>query len=91
MNTEQICLGICPVENNNDSPTYRIHDHAGTNKSSEVSWCEKDNPLSSMVDNIDRGSKCLNDLENIYDVIQHVETMGSANVGNENALNRMVR
>ena len=38
------------------------------------------------VDDIDKGSKSSNDLENEYDGIQNVETTGSDNVGDDKAV-----
>ena len=43
------------------------------------SCCEKDNPPSSMFDDIDKESKSLDDLEKVYDEIQNLETTGSGN------------
>ena len=46
---------------NNDSLTSKIYDRTRTNESSQVSCCEKvkRGPLSSMVDDTDKGSKSL--------------------------------
>ena len=54
------------VVNNNDSPTYGIHNRAvdsSTSKRSEVSYCEKNNP-PSLADDIDKGGKSSDHLEN---------------------------
>ena len=49
-----------------------------TNKRSEVSCCEENNPPSSMVvDVVDKGSESIDDRENEYDGVQNVETTGS--------------
>ena len=55
---------------------------------SEVS--EQNNPPSSMVvDDVDKWSRSSNDLENVYDGIQNVETTGSDHVGEDyNAVNQ---
>ena len=56
MKIDQRALGNAPVGHNNNSPTYVIHNPTtkSTNKRSEVSCCEENNPLSSMVvDDID--------------------------------------
>ena len=46
-----------------------------TNKRSEVAWCEKNNPPSSLVvDDIDEGSRSSDNIENVYDRIQNVNT-----------------
>ena len=74
--------------NNNDSPTYGIHDRtvgSSTSKMSEVSYYEKNNP-PSLVDDIDKGSKSSDHLENQYDGTQNVETTGSDNVGDGDAV-----
>ena len=92
MNLDQRALGNgTTVGHNNDSPTYGIHNRtvgSSASKRSEVSRCEKNNPPSSMmvVDGIDEGSKSSDDLENEYDEIQNLETTGSDNVGDDDAL-----
>ena len=40
------------------------------------------------VDDIDKGSKSSDDLENVYDGIQNVETTGSNNIGDDDALKK---
>ena len=89
MNIDQRALGNGTVGHNNDSPTYRIL-HSLTSTRSEVSCCcEKNNPPSSVViDDIDKGSKSSDDLENEYDGIQNVETTGSDNVGDDDAVKK---
>ena len=70
--------------NNNDSPTYGIHSRtvgSSTSTRSEVSCCEKNNPPSSTVVDIDEGSKSSDDFENEYDGIQNVKTTSSDIVG----------
>ena len=42
---------------NEDIPAYRIHNPTSTNKSSDVSCCEKNNTLSSMVDSTKKSSE----------------------------------
>ena len=63
-----------------DSPAYRIL-HNPTSTRSEVSCCEKNNPPSSTVVDIDEGSKSSDDLENEYDGIQNFKTTNSDIVG----------
>ena len=62
----------------------RTHTHtvgSSTGKRSKVSCCEKNNPPSSMVvDDIDKGRKSSDNLENVYDGIENVKTTGSINV-----------
>ena len=70
MNIDQRALTNGSVKNNNDSSAYRIHDPTSTNKNSEVSWCEKDNPPSSMVDDVVKGRKSSEDPESVYDGIR---------------------
>ena len=69
--------GSSEVGNNNDNPTYGTHNRtvgSSTSKRPEVSCCEKNNPPSSMVvDDIDRGSKSSDNLENEYEGIQNVK------------------
>ena len=48
--------------------------------------CGKKYNTPSMVDDIDEGSKSSDDLENVYDGIQNVETTGSDNVGDDDAV-----
>ena len=75
------------VENNNDSPTYGIRNRTvdSFSKRSTVSGGGKNKPLPSIVVNdIDKGSKSSDGLENRYDGIQNVETTDSDNhVGND--------
>ena len=73
---------------NSDRPTYRIHDRTSTNKSSEVSCCEKYNPPSSMIDDVDKGTKSSDDLEKVYDGNQNLETTDSDNVRDDNSVHR---
>ena len=89
MNIDQRALGNGTVGHNNDSPTYRIlHNPIGPR--SEVSFCEKSNPPSSVVvDEIDKESKSSDYLENKYHHgIQNVKTTGSDNVGDDNAVKK---
>ena len=94
MNIAQRALqdGSSVVGNNNDSPTYGIHNRtfgSSTSKRSEVTYCEKNNPPSSMViDDIDGGSKSSDDLENEYDGIQNVKTTGSDNIEDNDAIKK---
>ena len=80
------------VGNNNDSPTYGIHNHILlvallNSKRSEVSCCEKNNPPSPMVvEGIDKGSKISDDLENEYDGIQNVKSTSSDNVRDDESV-----
>ena len=91
MNNDQRILGNGTVGHNNDSPTYRILRNP-TSTRSEVSCCENNPPLSMVVDDIDKGSKSSDVLENEYDGIQNVETTGSDNVGDDDAVkNRLAR
>ena len=80
------------VGNNNDSPTYGIHNRtvgSSISKRSEVSCCKKNNPPSSMmVDDIAIGSRGSDHLENEYDGIQNVETTGLDNVGDYDAVKK---
>ena len=76
------------AKNNIDSPTYRIHDPTTISMSSEVRCCEKDNPPSFMVDDIDKESNSSEDLESVNDGIQSLETAGSDNVGNDSSVNQ---
>ena len=80
MNINKRALGNGAEGHDIDSSTYRIL-HNPTSTRSEVSCCEKNNPPSSMVvDDIDKGSKSSDNLENIYDGIQSMEAAGSDNV-----------
>ena len=89
MNIDQRTLENGTVGHNNGSPTYRIL-HNSTSTRSEVSCCEKNNPPSSMVviGDVDKGSKSSDDLENEYDGIQKVETTGSDNVRDNDAVKK---
>ena len=89
MNIDQRSLqdGSSVVGHDNDSPTYRILQNS-TSKRSEARCCEKNNPPSSMVVDIDEGSKSTDHFENEHE-IQNVETTtttGLDNVGNNNAV-----
>ena len=65
-----------------------IHDPTCIDKkSSEVSCYEKDK-TSSMVDNVDKGSKSLDDLKSVYDGIQNIEITGSNNIRDDNTVNQ---
>ena len=88
MNIDQRALANGSAGNNNGSLTYRIQDPTSTNKSSEVSSCEKDNLPSFTVDDIDKESNSSEDLESVYDGIQSLETAGSDNVGNDSSVNQ---
>ena len=88
INIDQRALANGSAGNNNASPAYRIQDPTSTSISSEVSCFEKDNPPSSMVDNIDKESNSSKDLESVNDGIQSLETVGSDNVGNDNSVNQ---
>ena len=86
MNVDRRALGNVTAGHNNGSPTYRIL-HNPTSPRSEVSCCKKNNhPSSIVVDDIDKGSKSSDDLENEYDGIQNVETTSSDSVGNDDAV-----
>ena len=90
MNIDQRYLqdGFSVVGHDNDSPTYRIL-HNSTSKRSEVSCCEKYNPPSFMVVGIDEGrSNSSDDLENEYEGIQNVKTIGSYHVGDDKAVKK---
>ena len=68
---------------NNDSPTYRIY-HSSNGKivsSRDVTFieCEESN-TPSMVDDIDEGSKSSDDLQNIYDGVQNLESTTLDNI-----------
>ena len=76
------------VAYNNDSPTYTIHYPTSTNKSSDVSCCGKDDPPLSMVEDIDKGSKGSDGVENEYDGIQNLETTGSDTVGDNSSVHQ---
>ena len=79
MNIDQRTLqgGSSVVGHDNDSPTYRVL-HNPTSPRSKVSYCEKNNPPSSMVvDDSDEGSKSSDDLEKECDGIQNVKTTSS--------------
>ena len=82
MNIDQITLGNGTVGQKNGSPTYRILHNPTTTTRSEVSCCKKNNPPPSirMADDIDKRSKCSNNLQNVYGEIQNVNTTGSDNV-----------
>ena len=86
MNIDQRGLqdGPSVVGNNNDSPTYGIHNctvgSSPISTMSEVSCCEKNTPPSSIVVDIDEGSKISDGLGNAYDGIQNVKTTSSYNV-----------
>ena len=81
MNIDQRALGIGTVGHNNDILMYRIF-YNPTSTRSEVSCCEKNDPPSSMVvDNTDKRSKSSDDLENVNDGIQNVETAGRIMLG----------
>ena len=70
MKIDQRALENGSVGHNNDSPTYVIHNPTtqSTNTRSEVSCSEENNPPSfMMVDDIDKGSKISDDLENEND------------------------
>ena len=75
MNIDQRALhdSSSVVGNNNDSLRHGIHNRtvgSSTSKRSEISCCEKNNPPSStMVDDINKGGKSSDDLENQYDGI----------------------
>ena len=86
MNIDQRALGNGTVGHNNDSPTYRtLHNLPSTRP--KVSCCEKnDPPASIVVDDIDKGSKSSDDLENEYDGIQLINITGSDNVGDDEAV-----
>ena len=93
MNIDQRGLqdGPSVIGSNNDSPTYGIHNRtvgSSTSTRSEVSCCEKNNPPSSMVVDIDEGSKSSDGLENAYDGIQTVKTTSSYNVGDDEAVEK---
>ena len=94
MNIDQRALqdGSSVAGNNNDSPTYGIHNHTvvnSTSSRSKVSCCGKNNlPSSRVVGDTDQGSKSLDYLENESDGIQNVETTGSDNVGNGDAVRK---
>ena len=82
MNIDQRGLqdGSSVEGNRNDSPTYGIHNRtvgSSTSTRSAISCCEKNNPPSSMVDDIDEEGKS-SDLQNEYDGIQNVKTTSSA-------------
>ena len=63
--------------------------HNPTSTRSEVGCCEKNDPPSSMVvDDIDKGDKSSDDLENEYDGIQNVETTGSDSVRDDDAVKK---
>ena len=88
INIDQKALENGILGHHNDSPKYRdLHNSTSTNKRSKVSCCEKSNsPSSAAVDDIDEGSESSDDLENEYDGIQNVETTGSDNVGDDDAV-----
>ena len=89
MNIDQRTLqdGSSVIGHDNDSPTYRNLRNP-TSTRSEVSCCEKNNPPSSMVVDIDERSKSSDDLENEYKGIQNVKTTGSYNVGGDEAVKK---
>ena len=88
INIDEKVLVNGTVGHNNDIPTYRIL-YNPTSIRSEVSCCEKNNPPSSVVvDDIDKGSKSSDDLENEYDGIQNEETTGSDSVGDDNGIKK---
>ena len=81
--------GSSVVGHDNDSPTYGVL-HNSTSQRSEVRCCEKNNPPSSMIVDIDEGSKSSDHLENEYEM-QNVETTtttGLDNVGENNAVEK---
>ena len=85
MNIDQRDLGNGTVGHSNNSPTYRIL-HNPTSTRSEISCCEEnDPPLSMVADDIDKGRKSSDNLENEYDGIQNMETTGSDNFGDDDA------
>ena len=96
MNIDQRALlqdGSSVVRNYNDSLTYGIHNRAvgsSTSTRSEVSCCEKNNPPSSVVVDIDGRSKSSDDLENDNERIQNVKTTGSYSVGDDEAVQKHV-
>ena len=86
INIVQRALGNGTAGHNNDSLTYRIL-HNSTSTWSEVGCCGKNNPPPSIVvDDTDKGSKNSNELENVNDGIQNVETTGSDNVVSDGAV-----
>ena len=95
MNIDQRALqdGFSVIGNNNNSPTHGIHNRtvgsSTISKRLEVSCCEKNNPPSSiMVDDIDKGSKSSDDLENEYDGILNAKITGSNTVGDDDAVKK---
>ena len=86
MNIDNRALANGTAGHHDDSPTYRIL-HNPTRPKLEVNCREKNNPPSSMViDDTDEGSKSSDNLENVYDGIQNVETTGLDNVGDGDAV-----
>ena len=77
------------VGHSNDSPTYRIL-HNRTSTRSELSCARKITlrRLCMVVDDIDEGSKSLDDLENEYDGMQNVKTTSSDIVGGYEAVKK---
>ena len=73
----------------NDSPTYRTNDSTNgkivSSRNATFTKCVGSN-TPSMVDDIDEGSKSSDDLESVYDGIQNMETTGSDNVGDDDAV-----
>ena len=74
---------------NNDNPTYRIYDSANGKivSSRNVTFIEcVENNTPSMVDDIDKWSKNSDNLENVYDGIQNLESTVLDNVEGNHSL-----
>ena len=75
---------------NNDSPTYRMYDSingkiVSSGNVASIQCVENSTPL--MVGDVDEGSKSLDDLENVYDGIQTLESTVLENVeGNHSSV-----